>query len=323
MNTQVTNGNAAHGASAVSIVVPAYNHATYLAGALESVLAQDYPVELIVLDDGSTDATRQVLARYTGRCRWDTHQNMGQSATLNKGWTMASGDILGYLSADDVLLPGCVRAAVGVLATHPNTVMTYCDFQLIDSSSTAIRTVRTEEFDYRKMVVDQVCMPGPGVFFRRTAFERAGGWDTSFRQMPDYEYWLRLGLLGEFKRIPRTLAAFRVHKDSLTFSVTPDRSAEEPVRIMEKYFSLEAVPLAIRQEKTRATSNALLFSAQLHLRSGRYGAALRHAHRAAALFPANLLRIHFLRRLAHALFSRMGYRLHGLLKFRSVSGKSL
>lgn len=303
----------------VSIVIPAYNHAGFLSQAIESVLAQDYPhIELIVLDDGSTDATPQVLAQYTERLFWETQENLGQAATLNKGWLMGRGDILGYLSADDVLRPGCTRAAVEVLEAHPDVVLTYSDFELIDPRSRPIRTVRAEEFDYRRMVVDFVCAPGPGVFFRRSAFKAAGGWDSALRQMPDYEYWLRLGLLGEFRRIPRTLAAFRVHESSSTFAATPEQRAEEPVRILEKYFSLEGVPAAIRREQPKAISNACLTSAQLHLRSGRYAEALRHVRRAAALCPGNLFQLRLLRRIANALFNRMGHRL--LWRLRRIGG---
>jgi glycosyltransferase involved in cell wall biosynthesis len=305
----------------VSVVIPAYNHAGYLAQAIDSVLGQDYPVELIVLDDGSTDGTREVLAPYDGRFHWESHANMGQAATLNKGWAMAKGDIVGYLSADDALRSGCVRAAVETLAAHPDVVLTYCDFVLLDPGSHEIRTVRTEDFDYARMVVDLVCMPGPGVFFRRAAFERVGGWDPAFRQMPDYDYWLRLGLLGNFKRIPRALAGFRVHDQSLSFAPTSERSAAEPQRIMEKYFGLEAIPETIRARRSLAGSNALLFSAQLHLRSGRYAAAYACARQAAAGCPYALLRPMTLRRLANGLFSRMGYRFLRMLPSRRAAGE--
>jgi glycosyltransferase involved in cell wall biosynthesis len=299
----------------VSIVIPAYNHADFLAQAIESVLAQDYPdIELIVLDDGSTDATPQVLTRYAGRFFWETQTNMGQAATLNKGWTMARGAILGYLSADDVLRPECVRAAVEVFEAHADVVLTYCDFELIDPRLRIIRTIHAEEFDYRRMVVDFVCAPGPGVFLRRSAFEAAGGWDPALRQMPDYEYWLRLGLAGVFKRIPRTLAAFRVHEGSATFSAVPPERAEEPVRILRKYFGLEEVPAAIRQYEAQAISNALLVSAQLHLRAGRYMAASGCVRRAAGIYPGNLLRPRAVRQLANGLFNRLGHRLLWSLK---------
>lgn len=299
----------------VSLVIPAYNHARYLDQAIRSVLDQDYPrVELIVIDDGSTDHTRAVLAPYTGRFHWETQPNAGQACTLNKGWRMGRGEILGYLSADDLLRPGCVRAAVETLEARPDIVLTYCDFELIDPHSRVVRTVRTAEFDYREMVVNLVCAPGPGVFFRRAAFQRAGDWDPALRQMPDYEYWLRLGLLGPFARIPRTLAAFRVHEGSATYSAAPPERAEEPVRILDGYFKLAGVPVPLRGEKARALSNALLVSAQLHLRSGRYRAACACMREAARLSPRNLLRPRIVRQLANGLFNRLGHRLLWSLK---------
>lgn len=294
----------------VSIVIPAYNHAGYLAQAIDSVLAQDYPsIELIVLDDGSTDATPEVLRKYSGQLYWETQRNTGQAATLNKAWGMAKGEILGYLSADDLLLPGCVSAATEALRASPEIVLTYCDFELIDPQSRVIRTVRAREFDYREMVVNLICAPGPGAFFRRAAFQGVGGWDPALRQMPDYEYWLRLALAGAFERIPRPLAAFRVHEGSATFAATPPEQAEEPVRILRKYFGLAEVPAAIRRHEAQAISNALLVSAQLHLRAGRYRVASGYVWRSAGMYPGNLLQPRVIRQLANGLFNRLGHRL--------------
>jgi glycosyltransferase involved in cell wall biosynthesis len=118
----------------VSIVIPAYNHANYLDAAIQSVLKQDYPnIELIVLDDGSTDNTHQVLESYGNQFYWETQKNMGQANTLNKGWRMAKGDILAYLSADDVLLPQATSDSVKCLLANPRSVLCYGDFELIDS----------------------------------------------------------------------------------------------------------------------------------------------------------------------------------------------
>ena len=110
-------------------VIPAYNHARYLDEAIRSVLAQDYPyVELIVIDDGSTDATHEVLQQYAGQFQIIRQQNSGQSATLNRGWQISSGDVLGYLSADDTLHPRAVSRAIAVLKDNLNAVGVYPDF---------------------------------------------------------------------------------------------------------------------------------------------------------------------------------------------------
>ncbi len=257
----------------VSIVIPAYNHAVYLARAIDSVLAQDYPVELIVLDDGSTDGTREILAKYTGRFHWETHQNIGQAATLNKGWRMASGDILGYLSADDFLLPDAVRSTVAALQHDPDAVVAYCDFELVDPNDKVVRYVRAADFSLGSMLVQLACPPGPGALFLRSAFQASGGWNPSLRLMADFEFWLRLALLGKFVRIPRALAAWRVHSASQSFSGVSPEHAAEPVRIITDFFGRTDLPLQFHGLENASIARARLISAQLHARSGRYMSA--------------------------------------------------
>ena len=196
-------GGASGATPLVSIVIPSYNHGRYLEATIESVLAQDYPrVELIVIDDGSTDDSREILGRYGGRFHWESQPNRGQVATLNRAWLMSRGEILAWIGADDLLLPHAASTSVRHLEANADAVLTYCDFDLIDGNSMFIRRVKAAEFNYRDMVVKQACPPGPGAFFRRSAFEAVGPWDDTLRIMLDYDYWLRLGLRGRFVRIP-------------------------------------------------------------------------------------------------------------------------
>ena len=303
----------------VSVVIPAHNHARYLEAAVCSVLAQEYPhVELIVLDDGSTDDTREVLARLPGRFYWETHSNMGQAQTLNKGWQMARGEILAYLSADDALAPGAAAAAVSALAASPDAVATYCDFELMDPASRTVRIVRPPAFDYSRLVADLECAPGPGAFFRRAAWERAGPWNPALRQMPDYEFWLRLGLQGRFVRIQHVLARFRVHDASQTFSQASEARADEPVRIIENFFARPDVPDDIRILLPRAMAKANLVSAQLHARAGRWRVAFDRMRVARATDPGRIASTESLRLAANALFNRVGHRV--LWTLRSLIG---
>lgn len=291
----------------VSLVVPTYNHARHLAQAVESVLAQDYPhLELIVLDDGSTDDTREVLAPYTGRFHWESHSNRGQAATLNKGWQMAAGQVLGYLSADDLLLPGAVRTGVAALERNPRLVLVYPDYDLVDSAGRYIRTVRAPEFAYREMVARWVCPPGPGALFRRAAAEQAGPWDPALRLSPDYDFWLRLGLHGGGARIPEVLAGFRVHEGSQTFRAVPADRSEEYVRVTGAYFASDLVPQDVRAVRSEALSNAALLAARSHLRSGRYATGLTRAVAALSQHPANL-RPRAGKLLAHGLLHHVRY----------------
>ncbi len=296
-------------ASKVSIVIPAYNHADYLAQAIDSVLAQEHPVEIIVLDDGSTDHTREVLTRYTGRIYWETQKNMGQAATLSKGWNMAKGEFLGYLSADDVLAPQAAGKCVAALMEHPTAVAAYPDFNLMDPQSKAVRVVHAPDFDFCRALLGNECLPGPGALFRREAFLKAGGWNPAFRQMPDYDFWLRLAMHGGFIHVKEVLAGFRVHPGSQTFSAASPSRAEEPVTIISAILDHAQFPAAASTLRAPALANARLFSAQLHLRAGRFSAGWQQLCAAYALHWRSVISVRCVRILANALFNRVGHRL--------------
>lgn len=301
----------------MSIIIPCYNQGNYLRQAIESVLSQDGSrVELIVLDDGSTDDTRDVLAAYSGRFHYESHANMGQARTLNNGWEISRGEILSYLAADDFLLPGAVRTSVEKLIANPEIVLTYCDFNIVDPKSRVLRRVRTPEFSYRDLAVRIICQPGPGVFFRRNAFKRAGFWDGLLKQIPDYEYWLRLGLEGAFIRIPEVLAAYRVHDRSQSFAPVSASGAEEIVNVISAHFNGARLPTEIAQARLEATSNAHIVAARLHLRSSRYLAALKHMKRAFAIHPRCYVRLRTWKLLANGLLNRIAYRV--LSRFKRV-----
>jgi len=200
----------------VSLVIPAYNHSGFLPEAIESVLAQDYPhIELIVLDDGSTDSTRDVLMQYGGRFLWESHANMGQAATLNKGWRISNGELLGYLSADDHLRPDAVSTTVATLCAHPEAVVAYCDFELVDPRGKLIRQVRAAEFSLEDMLTKFACPPAS--IARRSA--RGAPGDTDIRMMPSLTGPSRLRSLtkatarnGNGTMTPKTMAASKLRR---------------------------------------------------------------------------------------------------------------
>jgi len=302
----------------VSVVVPAYNHAETLPAAIDSLLAQDYPaLEIIVLDDGSTDNTRAVLAAYGSKIRWETHPNMGQAATLNKGWAMAGGEILGYLSADDFLYPGAVSAAVAALAA-PDAIVTYCDFDHVDPAGRQLRQIRRPEFSLENMLITLDCPPGPGAFFRRSAYEAAGGWNPDLRQIPDFDFWLRLARHGRFIHIPEVLAAWRVHPGSQSFAFAGPERAEESVRVIAAFFAAADIDRRLLPLEPRSKARAHLYCAQLHARAGRYRAAALNIAQAHRLFPGTALQWHTWRSVANALFSRPAH--HLIWWLRKITG---
>ncbi|MFJ1268450.1 glycosyltransferase [Legionella lytica] len=279
----------------VSIVIPAYNSMPYLQEAIESVLAQDYPnIELIVLDDGSTDNTLEFLQRYKGKFYYDSHPNMGQAETLNKGWGMSRGKIIGYLSADDVLTKDAVSTSVKVFQENSDVILTYPDNFFINSKSEFIRKHTAPQYEYYDFVMHAKCRIGVGSFFLKTAFDQIGGWESKYRLMADYAYQLRLAKLGEFKYIPQVLGYSRVHSQAISSSKMSSETADEFVTVMKKELQA-STDKKLLNLKDKILSRSYLFSARTHLESGRYKTALRYLSTTVQLDPSQIFKQNFYR----------------------------
>jgi glycosyltransferase involved in cell wall biosynthesis len=243
----------------VTIVVPVYNRAgRLLQEALESLLSQDCPnLEILAIDDGSTDATPDVLAEYArrhpDRLRWTRQENQGQAATLNRGFAMAEGSLLGYLSSDDVVLEGAISRLAGELRASGDAVLAYPAYRIIDEGGEVIDTITPPEYSRVESVRLQDTIVGPGALYRADALRRAGPIRTDLRYLWDKELWLRLGLLGRFVRVPEPLACWRSHGGALTVAERGREMAEERLRILDGVFAEEADPelLAVRDQAYR------------------------------------------------------------------------
>lgn len=241
----------------VTVITPVYNGERYLEGVIQSVQEQDYPnVEHIVLDDGSSDGTLEVIKRHGDRLRWDSHENMGEARTVNKGFSMAKGEILGVVNSDDPLLPGAISTMVEHLLARPEVLVAYPDWLLIDGEGNITEHIKTYDYDYVEMLRRHHCMPGPGAFFRRKLVEEIGGRDPGFRYANDFDFWLRAGLVGEFMRVPETLATFRHHPAARSSSDLGLEMAEEPLRMTGKVYATPDLPLEVRKAKREAYSSA-------------------------------------------------------------------
>jgi glycosyltransferase involved in cell wall biosynthesis len=270
----------------VSIITPAYNRANLLVETIESVLAQDYPnLEYIVLDDGSTDGTLDVLKRYEGRLHWESHPNMGETRTVNKGFELARGEIVGVVNSDDPLLPGAVSKLVAALVEHPEVMVAYPDWLIIDAHGNTIQKFAAYDYTgYCDMVRRHFCLPGPAAFFRRRVIDEVGGRDPRFRYVGDLEFWYRAGCIGDFLRVPEVLATFRVHPGSATVSQRGTRMAEEHVEVMDKLYAFSLLPAAASAIKDEAYSSAY-FVAGCNLGRGSLGKKISFFHKALALVP--------------------------------------
>lgn len=273
----------------VSIVTPAYNRQSLVEETILSVVGQDYPhIDYLVLDDGSSDGTLAIIEKHAKHLRYESHANMGEARTVNKGLTMARGEIIAVINSDDPLLPGAVSAAVELMERRPEILVAYPDWYIIDEEGRVIGHRTTPEYDYLYMLRRHHCVPGPGVFFRKSVAERLGGRDASFRYVSDFDFWLRAGLLGPFARIPKTLATFRWHVGGASSRDQGSMMAHEHIRLIEKIYDLPDLPETVLKARKEAFSSAY-YEAAVALGTQALDVKKAYFRRALALYPWSYL----------------------------------
>lgn len=200
----------------VSIITPSFNCAKYIEKTILSVLSQDYPrIEHWVIDGGSTDGTVELLRSYA-HLHWISEPDKGQSDALNKGFRKATGEIIGWLNADDVYEPGAILRAVDFLQTHPDCDLVYGDCYVIDEDGKRIGVQPSTDYSWETLLEHYVFLQ-PSSFMRRRVIEATGGVNTSLHYVMDHEWWLRIAQQGfHFQRLPGALAAFRLRPGSKT-----------------------------------------------------------------------------------------------------------
>ena len=278
------------GTPLVSIIIPAFNKAPFIREAIESALSQSYPrVELLVIDDGSTDETVEVLRSFGGSIRWLSQPNLGQSAAINRGVSLSTGELVGYLGADDRLKLSAIETTVDNLTRERSACLAYPDFDLIDLQGRKLRSVLAPSYDQRRLIAGFRCLPGPGAIARKEAWIRCGGWSARFVQIPDMDFYFRLSLVGSFLHVPQSLAEFRVHPGSTTHSASSYDKADEPLKLVSEFFARPELPNEIRAWESESYSNALLLSGFLHATGKRLPLATQCFIRAVRLNPKLLL----------------------------------
>ena len=275
-----------------SVVTPTYNQSAFLRETIESVLSQDYPnIELIVIDDGSTDKTPQILAEYTGRIQWESQKNMGQTPTINKGWAQSKGEIITWLNSDDTFLPGAVKKAVDYLRAHPDVGIVFGDTLFTEADGTPLeQTKRLKGFDFKKFVVKcENVIPQPSAFIRRSVLENTGPLDPSYYYFMDWDFWLRAGIRNRIEYLPELFSTYRLHEESKTVAQAA-KAAPELEYMYKKYFALPELPDEIRRLEKDAMMNMFFTSGGYYMQGGSPEAARRMAMKAVQASPGSVVR---------------------------------
>ena len=219
----------------VSVVLPVYNQGRYLRQSVESVLAQEYDrYELIIVDDGSTDATPEVLGKYAGEKRVSVirQRHAGLPRALSAGFRAAGGEFRTWTSADNIMKPQQIAVQVAFLEKFDDIDMVYSNYELIDdggaplsgSSYNALLQfppgsgILHLPWDYGELNFVPLNFIGPCFLYRTSAAAVVGDYDPAMAGVEDYDYWMRLNAVGRLAHdiSPEPLYQYRIHPSSAT-----------------------------------------------------------------------------------------------------------
>ncbi len=224
----------------ISIVTISYNQASFLSACIASVLFQKREGldEHIIVDPGSTDGSRDIIAAYSNSIdQRILAPDRGPADGLNKGFAIAKGDIFGYINSDDCLARGAIEFVSHFFATHPEIDVLLGAIRIVDQYGRArVRKRTADEFDIRRYIAGVCTVGQQATFFRRSAFEKTGGFNVNNHISWDGELLVDLALAKcRFQSVPRVLGEFRIYSDSITGSgLHGHRLAAETERLLNK-----------------------------------------------------------------------------------------
>lgn len=219
------------GTPALSVVTPAFNAARFLEETLDSVSALTVAHEHIVVDDGSTDDTPNLLrSREDPSLRWESQANRGQAGAVNTGLTMARGDLLAWLNADDTYNPRHVDSAVRVLLEDSSIDAVIGFIEIVDEEGHLLKVHRCGPFSWIRFLYFGGYWPTPTAIFRRSLLSRAPQLNERYIDASDVDFYLRLFRGAKVRRIRKPLVRFRYHPASKT-GARPEVQRRESLEI--------------------------------------------------------------------------------------------
>lgn len=250
--------------SLVSVVIATHNQSRYLGYTIESVLGQTYrTIEVIVVDDGSTDATPEIAARFGERIRYVRQANTERGAARNHGLKLASGEYIAFLDSDDIWLPSKLEKEVRFLERHPEVGLVYSDRDLIDADGRYIGTARAP--NYNGWVTARILKDnfiGLSVnLMRRDLMVAAGGFpeDRLIAGSEDWVAWVHLSTITQFAHLAEVTVLYRIHpENTMNNAPSMERAMNNAVKAIE---AADWLPAHFHRYLSRAKANRALINA--------------------------------------------------------------
>ncbi|PSB52488.1 glycosyl transferase [filamentous cyanobacterium Phorm 6] len=257
--------SAATHAPQVSVIIPAYNGDRYIVQAVESVLAQTFTdYEIIVVDDGSTDETYQVLQPYFDRIRYVYQENRGVAAARNRGIQEAKGKFIAFLDQDDFFAPDKLAAQIALFHQQPSLGIVNSGWRLVNNQGETISDITPwlyfPKLDLETWIVQMPVLPS-AMMFSRQWLELAGGFNSEFDSVDDSDLVLRLAVLGcEAAWLHQVTVSYRQHDQNVSIKKAL-KQANLFITLKQKFFQLPDLPPHIRELENPAFYEALTWMA--------------------------------------------------------------
>ncbi len=293
----------------VSVVIPNYNCSAFLPAALESVCAQTYPdVEILVVDDGSTDDSLRVLEPYADRVRVLRQHNQGVSAARNHGIRESRGELIAFLDADDLWDREKLAKQVPLFA-NPSVGIVYCAVEYIDEAGASLGTNHTGR---RGRVLRSIALlegtivlaGGSTAVVRHACFDRAGHFDLEMSTAADWDMWRRIACHYEIDVVREPLMKYRLRPSSMHRNI-----AVFEHDMLRGFANMFADPEAreVHGLRRRAYATLFLMLSGSHLHAGNWRPSLRYAARSVMTWPPTLAYIAGmpLRRIRRCVFGQL------------------
>lgn len=227
----------------ISIVTPSYNQGRFIEETIRSVLLQGYPnLEYFIIDGGSTDESVEIIRKYEPWLTyWVSERDKGQSDAINKGFSRSTGEILAWLNSDDIYLPGAFKGAATAIEAHPSASLVYAKSLMTDDRGKTLKLIG-EPFDLIMMLTKDNLIPQPSAFIRRRCADQIGLLNLNFHFMMDWDYWLRLSLVGDIWFEDASWSIYKYYHGTKT-AIRPRVPAElERKKLYETFFQQNNLP---------------------------------------------------------------------------------
>ncbi len=210
----------------ISIITTSYNQGMFIEQTIRSVLAQDHDdIEHLVMDGGSTDNTREILARYP-HLKSVSEKDRGQSDAINKGFRKATGEIVACLNSDDWYEPNVLGAVAWHFAKHPECMVLYGDITFVDKEGKKLYSYTGDTINYRSLTECPDIVREPSFFWRKKLVEEQGGVDESLHLVMDFDFFLRAARKYQFHYLPMTISCYRYYDENKSVSMRRRQALE-------------------------------------------------------------------------------------------------